>query len=261
MENILRLEQQAIDAAINANWQEAINLNKKIITLSKKNIDAYLRLGFAYLQKGKVKEAKKFYRKTLKLQPGNHLITEYLERIKVLESKKITQVKTSSFNPFLFIDIAGITKTVALVNCGQKSILAKLSIGQEVILVPKKRKVEIRSKEKEYIGCLPDDLSKRLRIFIKAGSIFTCYIKESTLKTTVVFLKEEKKGKRVAKYAAFPINLQANLSDLRINDEDSKEEEIEEISDFDLEKLAETLTNDDKYYLPYEPEDKEEVEE
>ncbi len=36
MENLDNLEQQAIDAAINTRWQEAVNLNLKIIRVDKK---------------------------------------------------------------------------------------------------------------------------------------------------------------------------------------------------------------------------------
>ncbi len=261
MENVHVLEQTAINAAINSDWEQAVKSNEKIISHDKKNVDAYLRLGFAYLQKGKIKKAKNIYRKAQKLQPGNYLIDENLERIKILESKRVSRLPPTNLNPYAFIEIPGKTKTVTLVKSGQKIVLASLSIGQEVFLLPKKRRVEIRSKTKEYIGCLPDDISKRLTIFMKAGSHFSCFIKEANLKTVAVFLKEEKRGKRVARYASFPINTQSDLANINLSDEESKDDDAEEISDNDLEKLAETLSNDEKEYLPYEPEEREEGEE
>ena len=63
MENIEKLENQAIDAAVNFKWQEAIDLNEKIIKLDKKNLPAYLRLGFATSQNQKFTEAIKYYNK------------------------------------------------------------------------------------------------------------------------------------------------------------------------------------------------------
>jgi len=250
MEEIISLEKQAIDAAINLDWKQAVDLNKKIIKLDKKNLDGYLRLGFAYLQQTRLKLAKKYYRQALKLQPNNYLIKENLERIKVLETKKITQIKAASFNPFLFIDVPGKTMFVSLVNCGQKTALARLMVGQEVDFLVKKRRVEVRTKEKEYLGCLPDDLSKRLTVFIKAGSRYSCHIKEATLKHTVVFLQELTKGRRVKKYISFPTNIQANLSHLSSKEEETTDEEKEELSELDLEKLAESLS-EEKIYLPY----------
>lgn len=261
MENIHSLEQSAINAAITSDWVKAIKLNEKIITHDKKNIDAYLRLGFALLQKGDIKKSKNIYRKVQKLQPGNVSITDNLERLKILESKKSSRLSPINLNPYAFIEIPGKTKTIALVKIGQKIVLASLSIGQETILAPKKRRIEIRTKNKEYVGCLPDDISKRMTIFMKAGSQFSCFIKEASLKSVIVFLKEEKRGKRVTRYASFPINNQSNLANINLTDEESRDEEVEEISDNDLEKLAESLTTEEKVYLPYEPEDREEAEE
>lgn len=257
MDKVSQLENLAIEAAIKSKWKDAIRFNEEIIKNDKKNVDAYLRLGFAYLQDGKIKLAKKYYKKAQVIQPGNYIISENLEKIKVLETKRINKIKEVNLNPYLFLDIPGKTKTVTLVNCGQKAVLAKLAIGQELTLVAKKRRVEVRTLDKEYIGCLPDDISKRLTIFIKAGSVFNCYVKESNLRQTVIFLKEEKKGKRVSKYASFPINIQANMQNLTSNKEDSDKEDDEELTENDLEKLAESL-GEEKEYLGFESDEKEE---
>lgn len=258
MEKNTTLEKQAIEAAISSNWENAVKLNQQILKSEKKNVDALLRLGFANIQLGKIRVAKKHYKKALSLQPGNLAIQESLERIKILESKRVNRSKNVNLNPYLFLDSPGKTKTVTLVNCGQKSVLARLTIGQELSLMVKKRRVEVRTKEGDYVGCLPDDISKRLTIFIKAGSVFGAFVKESNLKQTVVFLKEEKKGKKVLKYVSFPVNIQSNMQNLTLGKDEAGEGGDEEIiTDSDLEQLAETLS-EEKDYLGFEPEEKEE---
>ena len=258
MDKIAPLEKQAIDAAIASNWEKAVKLNQEILKADKKNIDAILRLGFANIQAGKIRTAKKHYKKALAIQPGNLSIQESLERIKILESKRVNRLKNVNLTPYLFLDSPGKTKTVTLVNCGQKAVLARLTIGQELTLMVKKRRVEVRTVDEDYVGCLPDDISKRLTIFIKAGSIFLAYVKESNLKHTVVFLKEEKKGKKVTKYVSFPVNLQSNMQNLTSGKDEAGEAGEEEIiTDSDLEQLAESLS-EEKDYLGFETEDKEE---
>ncbi len=261
MNDIQQLEQQAINAAIQTNWKEAIELNKRILKKDKKNVDAYIRLAFASLQANKIIEARKYYRIGLKFQPGNRAIIENLERIKVLQSKKNRVARDTDINldPNLFLETPGKTRSVVLVNPGQKNILAQLTIGQKIILVPKKRKVEIRTQKKEYIGSLPDDISKRLTIFMKAGSEFITYIKESNLSRVVVFIREEKKGKKVMKYTSFPTNMQSKLTEMTKEDEQgTNEEDAEELSEMDLEKLAEILATEEKEYLPYDREEQDE---
>lgn len=270
MEDLELLEQKAVDAAVNFQWEEAIKLNKRILRKDRKNLPALLRLGFAFLQLKKLLEAKKIYTKILKIQPVNQIAKENLEKIKILRSYNLRRLKQApiNFNPDLFLEIAGQTKTAKLVNLGQKNILALLSIGQEVVLKPKKRKVEIRTKEGDYIGSLPDDLSRRLMLFIRAKSTYSAYIKEASLSHVVVFIKEETKGARVANFVSFPVDLSKNIN--KIGEEVDKsngtvyEREVDEgdASELDLEKIAEALATEEKETLPYQnPETEEETEE
>lgn len=259
MKDTSNLEKQAINYAMNGQWGEAIDFNEKIIKIDKKNIEAYLRLGFAYLQNNKIKKSKQSYLKALKIQPNNIFVKKSLERLKILESKKLSYSNTTPLDPLLFVDIPGKTKTISLVNCGPKSVLAKLTVGQRVFLVNKKRRVEIRTENKEYAGCLPDDISKRLAIFIKNGGIFSVYIKETSLKHTTVLIKEEKKGAKMTRFIAFPTNTNSNLYRLENSaGEEINEEDTEEISLLDLEKLAENLNNEEKEYLPFDADEKQE---
>ncbi|MDH7476270.1 MAG: tetratricopeptide repeat protein [Microgenomates group bacterium] len=255
MNEIDFLEQQAIEAAVKLRWNEAIEINKKILALDKKNLSALLRLGYCYWQLGKLKEAKSYYLKVRRLQPGNQLAKENLERIKVLEGKRLKKIKeVPNLDPNLFIESPGKTKSVKLINLGQKNILAQLMIGQEVILRQKKRKIEVRTRSNEYIGSLPDDISKRLILFLKAGSQYRGFIKEAEINRVVIFIREEKKGKKVMNYPSFPKTSTENILKVQ-NAEEATEPEEEEIAENDLEKLAEIIANEEKDYLPFSPEE------
>ena len=258
MENIEQLENLSIDAAVKLNWQLAIDINEQILKQDKKNLSAYLRLGFALSQMHKFEDAITNYKKALKLQPSNNIAIENLERLTVLQFRTTKKSKKTSGNldPNLFLESTGKTKSVALVNVGQKNILAQLTVGQEVELKIKKRKVEIRTLEHEYIGSLPDDLSRRLLIFLKAKSKYKVFIKEASLSKVIVFIKEEAKGKKVQHYLSFPQNIQAKMGEM--NGEKESEDEVEVEGEVDIEKLAETLSTEEKEYLPYHPEPNEE---
>ena len=271
MNDLELLEKHAINAALAIRWKEAINLNKKILKADRNNLGALLRLGFIYIQTSDFKEARKYYRAVLRTQPGNPIAAENIERIKILESgrKKKRSKKEFNFDPNLFLDVPGRTKSIALVNPGQKNVLAHLTIGEKVYLKPKKRKVEIRTRDNEFIGYLPDDLSKRLTLFIKAGSDYSSYIKEVTMSRVMIFIKEDAKGRRVAKFTSFPKNIGAGISAMAagrttVGDEENETDE-EEILESDLERLAEALTHEEKEFIsPFiagEEEDEENLEE
>jgi len=242
------LEQQAVDSAINLHWQQAINLNKDIIKQEVNNLAAHLRLGFAYLQTGNIQLSKRHYNKALKIQPKNIVALDNLERIKVIKksTKKIKNKKLVLF-PHLFIETPGKTKTVALVNLGQKNVIASLIIGQQIDLKIKRRKVEVRSNFNDYIGNLPDDLSRRLIFFFKAKSKYSCFIKEASLNRVVVFIREEQKGKPLINRVSFPLNPNKQTA-LPSTDEESKSEEDDSLGHGveDWEKLVNELGEENK---------------
>jgi len=245
MDDLEILEQQAVDAAINLQWQDAVKLNLKIIESDKENMGAYLRLGFANLQLNNLKDSKKYYRRALKIQGKNTVALDNLEKIKILEAKgaKNHEFGTASFKPDLFIEIPGKTKTVFLVNHGQKDILAKLFVGQEVELKIKKRRVEARTKNHEYIGNLPDDLSKRLIFFIESESRYKTIIKEADLNHVAIFISEEKKGRKAGNNVSFPLVITQKTETELHGDEKSDDDVDDEDGSDDLNSL-EALANE-----------------
>lgn len=259
------LETKAVDSAINLDWQEAIRLNQQIIKLDPGNLSAYLRIGYAYLQSKKITEAKRYYRKALKIQPTNTVILENLERIKILEGKKTIRSHHQEkiiLKPDIFLEIFGKTKAVSLVNYGQKDILAKLLVGQKVQLKVKKRRVEIRTFDDEYIGSLPDDLSRRLIAFIKAKCQYETYIKETSLNRVVVFIKELCKSKQMAGNFSFPLDIQKNITK---NNEEQRldgDKEENDVSDDNWEKIEGEVVEEEKEVITGiqtgEPEEEEE---
>lgn len=248
-----KLEVSAIDAALKNDWDKAIELNKKILEIDPNNIEALLRLGFSYIQKGEFKEAKKAYKKVLEIQPNHPIAKEKLSQVNVLIEKKEKAKKANNLklDPNLFADVPGKTRSTPLVNLGQKHVLARLNIGEKIELKIRKRRVEARTLDGEYIGALPDDLSKRLILFMNAGSKYEAYIKEASLKNVIIFIREISKGRKVSRFVSFPDDMRKNLAYLEKilkgeaeeeeQLEEEKEEEEEEEAPEDIEKLAEKL--------------------
>ena len=261
MNEIDILEEQAINAAVKLQWDSAIQINDKILSLDKDNVTAHLRNGFAFLQLKQIDKAHKHYKHALSLQPGNVIAQDNLEKLTVLqEGGKKGKNSQVSLHPNLFLEIPGKTRSITLVNIGQRNTIANLAIGQEVVIKAKKHKIEMRTQNGEYIGTLPDDISRRLLAFLEAESIYQAYIKEASMSKVIVFLKEIKKGKKVSMYLSFPPNPQQNIQNL--TGKDDTDEEVDETDDKDhIEQMAEAL-KDSEEEVPYSgDDDDEEVEE
>lgn len=259
MDEIEQLETQAVEAAIKANWDRAIELNLRLIEFDKKNEQVMLRLGFAYLQKAQYDLAKKYYHKALRIQPKHAVAKQYLERIEILEQGHLEpQSSSHAFDPGLFIESTGKTKCAPLSNLGQKQILAHLYIGQKINLKIKRRRVEARTESEDYIGTLPDDISKRLILFMKAKSTYTAYIKDATLTKVAIFIREEKKGKSISHHISFPLNMQKNLEQLSSQTQpDQTEEQVEEVEDEmdDWEKIVANMGEEKEEMIDIQKED------
>lgn len=230
---ILRLHDQAIDSAIAGDWKRAIQVNSEIIELDENNLDAYLAIGFAYLQTGQFEKSATSYKKALVIEPGNSIARNNLDKLMVLKKKNSSDTDKSapSSKKHLkeFINVVGKTKIIELANIGQSEVLAGIKVGEQVELKSKKRRVEVRTLDGEYIGALPDDISKRLLFFIEAGSKYRAYIKSALKNQVEVFLSEEKKGAKVKSFVSFPKNIQDDLKGMMQSL--NKDEEDEETDD------------------------------
>lgn len=257
------IQESAVNAAIAGDWKKAVGLNDEAISIDEDNVDSYLRLGYAHMQLSNFTKAKKAYTKALRLQPGNQIAKNNLQKIKVLEKKDHEpedQQIDRPIDPYLFINVMGKTKVVTLTNLGQADVLAKLKIGQHVTLKKKKRHVEVRTESGKYVGALPDDISKRLIYLIDNESEYSTYVKEALNNNVDVFIKENRMGRKVRKFVSFPKNIHDNLKmmmneeenkkddDTAQDEEDSDDTQDEDEAPVDLEQLAENIEEDTFYH-------------
>ena len=193
----------AIDAALNRDWDKAIEINKKLLKENKQDLDSMTRLAYAHSQKGEIDKAKKIYKKILSFDKYNTLAHKNLSKINHLTEGNKKPGTNQRVPPGLFIEEPGKTKTVQLINLAPVKVLSNLNIGDSVLLTPKKHSVEIRGTDKTYYGALPDDISFRLIKFINAGNTYMVCIKNIQKNTVSVFIRELQRGKKLKHQSTF----------------------------------------------------------
>lgn len=204
------LKNQAIQTALQGDWENAIALNKNLIHEDPQDIDALNRLALAFTITGKLKEAKTTYNKVLKLDPLNSIALRNLKKIK---EKKISfdNERTNTLINNKFLEEPGKTKVVDLVNIAQPKIVESLRIGQSLEISVRRFKIFF-SEGKQYIGVLPDDIARRLIKFIKNGCIYDAYVKSANGHKVTVFIKEVKKTTRFKDQPSFTVLSETPLS-------------------------------------------------
>jgi hypothetical protein len=242
---IENLHKQAVDAAITSNWEKAVQLNQRILEMNSEYLDAYLGLGFAYMQQNKFKESKKYYQEALKIDPNNIIARNNIEKLSILVKSGNKSNGDLPVDPNIFMNLRGKTKVVTLLNVGKADVLAHLSIGEKVELRIKKRRIEVRNERDEYIGALPDDISKRLMFFLEGKSTFNTFIKAATKNSVDVFIREEKKGRKVKNFVSFPENIQDDFKLMSGKNADDESNEGSEDND-DMEGVPTDIESDDR---------------
>src|SRR4030042_173997 len=80
----------AIEMAMQARWQDAVEINQEIITNVPEDVDSYNRLGRAYMELGQYKLSREAYQRAVALDPYNAIANRNLSRLKdMTETAKI----------------------------------------------------------------------------------------------------------------------------------------------------------------------------
>lgn len=108
-----KASQEAIALAMQSRWQEAVAVNQSIIELLPTDIDAYNRLGKAYMELGEFAKAKDAYGHTIELDPYNSIAQRNLQRLSLLPDSQISvKEERREASPDLFIGEMGKGKSV-----------------------------------------------------------------------------------------------------------------------------------------------------
>lgn len=240
--NSQTLSNQAIDAAMDCRWDEALKLNKKIIKDDPKNIDALNRQARVYMEMGKLSLAKKSYSEVIKIDPYNPIAVKNLKIIKSFKVKNTAKSEeglpqlngTTKLSASLFLQEPGKTKIVNLLNVAEPQKLSKAFCGMTVSMVVKNRKITVVDNDDNYLGVMPDDVNHHLLKLVRGGNKYDLFIKAIKVNGLAVLVKETYRSNRFKNQPSFleNTNTTLKLSEVFTSlDRDDSDEDVEEIDD------------------------------
>lgn len=229
------LSQQAIEAALDSRWKEALKINKKIIKEDPQNVDALNRLAKAYMEVGKSALAKRSYSQVLKSDPYNPIALKNLKIIKSFKAngQSFTPYNEGKFSPSLFLQEPGKTKIINLLKVAEPQKLSYVSCGMKVEMLYKNRKIIIVDSLGKYLGVLPDDISHHLQRLIKGGNKYELFIKSVRVNSLAIIIKETFRSKRFKNQPSFlecspasaPTNILTSISNVNVEETEELLEE------------------------------------
>ncbi len=184
------LTQEAIQEAVNGNWERAKKINENILKKSPNDINTLNRLARAFAELGEIEKAQKYSQKVLKIDPKNSIAINCIKKWKSFK-KGVINTKKKVTNGRIFLEIPGKTKIIKLVNLGDIKTLAKLDCGDEVVMVFHPHSVSVTTPDSKYIGRLPDDLAIKFIKQAKDGFSYEAFLKSAQIDSITIFVKEQ----------------------------------------------------------------------
>lgn len=197
---------QAIQLALQGNWEKAIELNQQLLNETPSDIETLNRMAFAFIALGKSKDAMKAYEKVLLLDNQNPIALKNMKRLSQNKKSNGETTHTPLFTALadtMFIEEHGKTKVVDLINVAQSQVIAHLMTGEMVYLRIKRSKMFVLDTNDTFIGMLPDDIGKRLINFMEGGNAYQACIKAINKKGVSIFIKESKKANKFKHQPSF----------------------------------------------------------
>lgn len=162
--------EMAISLAMQSRWEDAVTVNRNIIEMFPNDVDAFNRLGRAYTELGKYKEAKESYQRAVEIDPNNAIAQKNLARLGNVAVEEIKVRTTEKVDPHLFIAEMGKTGIASLVRTAPKDKLATIAPGDQVYLRPEGRALMVQNSRGEYLGQVEPRVSQRLIDLMKGGN-------------------------------------------------------------------------------------------
>ncbi|MCR4329362.1 MAG: tetratricopeptide repeat protein [Candidatus Roizmanbacteria bacterium] len=255
-------KEKAVELSLNGKFDEASIILRNVLERTPEDTDALLQLAHCNMQSGNLKEAQKLYKLVVRLEPNNLLAQKKLLVITSLLQKNLQKVKRNCGRiiPITYlIEEPGKAKIVRLSTIGKTEDISRLNIGEEVFLKIRKRKIEVRDADSNFVGYLPDDISKRLTELMNGECKYEAFIFVVDKNECKIFVREIKKAHAFSSVSSFPLDVSL------LHEEEEEEEEEEDSLDLDSEDTIihteEDLTSSDRTKRKKTEEEEEEEEE
>ena len=208
-EEEVRLKRQrskhAIALAMRGRWREAVAANRDIIESFPSDVDAYNRLGRAYIELGEYSRAREAYGRTIELDPYNVIAQKNLRRLSYLGEAVVgSEADSDKAEPQHFIEETGKAGVVDLYRLAPREILARMVAGNRVYLKVDGSDLTVENGRGEYLGQVEPKHGQRLIKLMEGGNRYTAAIVSSMEDKVTVIIREIYQEPSQAGQLSFP---------------------------------------------------------
>lgn len=240
-----QLIDDARQASLDANWDEAITLNQQIVERAAKDAEAHNRLGRAFLTLRRYAEATDAYSNALRADPANLIARRNLQRLESLRHQAPATADATPTTPItpmpktaVFIEEVGKTWVDELINPIAREELSDVLPAEQLQLAVEGDRLVVRRLDGRRIGEIEAKTAERVIALINGGNRYDVYALGLSAQGLRVILREVHRDPSFAGKLSFPRQItsraylrerdllrQRDESDFFLLDEDDEEEE------------------------------------
>ena len=196
---------EAVGLAVDARWEEAVELNEFIIRSFGADEGTQNRLGKALTELGRLEDAKSAYDATLTINPMNPVARKNTAKLEsLINAKDILKGGPVKVDLNLFVEEMGKTTTTTL-RAAADDVCSKLAPGDVAELRVDGDGIEVDTVRGVRVGSLEPKLARRLIKFIQGGNRYQAGITSCEGSTVKVIVRESYQDPKFQGKPSFPI--------------------------------------------------------
>ena len=200
------LSRDAINMAMNGEWERAVEANRAILEKSSGQVDVMNRLVKALMELGRYQEAKEILDQLMSLAPHNKIAKKNLARLEHLEKSPgvVKQDRKPGGNSKIFIEEGGKTGITFLHKTAADQDVARVMPGDSVELKFHQNRVSAYTQNDEYLGQVGPKLAMRLNRLVAAGNKYEAAVIGTSQQGISVILRETYRHPSMREVCSFP---------------------------------------------------------
>ncbi len=259
-----QLNQEALTASLEHNWEDAIALNDEILGRFPRDAEALNRKGRAYMELGKLADARESYSEALKADPANMIARRNLQRLETIYQADGADETAPARNQQIpranvFIEEIGKTWIDDLTHPADNDVLAQVAPGDALKIVVEGERVFIHTIEDVRVGQVDQSIGSRMARFMGIGHEFEVFALGQTMNSLRIIIREVANVEESEGTMTFPRQDLMNQtlmrereqlslrdeSDFDFGDEDEESEDDEDAEDLDDEDVDDEEDEDE----------------
>ncbi len=214
------LKSAAVKAALDGNWQEAVDLNYQAIESAPEDAGSFNRLATALIELGRFSDAREAAEMALSLKPDNKIARKHVDRLSQLDGEvAATPVASGARAAVRFITDSAKATVTELVNAADARVLATVAPGQELHMSDNGVRMDLHTRAGERIGTLEVHMAHRLRKLIDKDNRYEFSVAKLAETAIAVLVAETYCAPDMTSVVSFPPSLQKSASDIDLDDE------------------------------------------